>query len=291
MKPMLAVNIKPEEVRFPVIASPKIDGVRGLVIDGKLVGRSLKSIPNRYVNDRFGRSKLSGVDGELVVGSPVAKDVFRVTQGALARAEFQPDVTFLVFDCFDAPGGYAQRLEVLKARVFGVPGVVVLEQRLIWNAQELIDFESQVLALGFEGLILRSPNGAYKHGRSTAGEQGMLKLKRFVDSEAVILDVVEELHNRNAAVRRADGKLERGTAKAGKTGKGRMGALVVRDIASGVEFNVGTGFNDTDREYFYRNAAAVRGKIIKYKSFPVGDYSAPRFPVYLGGREAWDMGE
>jgi DNA ligase-1 len=46
-KPMLASDCGGiENVRFPVIASPKLDGVRALVIDGALMSRSLKPIPN-----------------------------------------------------------------------------------------------------------------------------------------------------------------------------------------------------------------------------------------------------
>src|ERR1039457_3101524 len=79
MKPMLAVNIKAEAVHFPVFASAKLDGVRGVVIDGKLHSRSLKPVPNRHTSALFSRPELTGYDGELIVGSPMAKDAFRQT--------------------------------------------------------------------------------------------------------------------------------------------------------------------------------------------------------------------
>ena len=50
MKPMLAALCEDvTKLRYPVIASPKLDGIRALVIDGQLVSRTLKPIPNRYV--------------------------------------------------------------------------------------------------------------------------------------------------------------------------------------------------------------------------------------------------
>lgn len=285
MKPMLAVNIEVSKVRFPVFASAKLDGVRGLVIGGVLRSRSLKAIPNRFVAARFSRPELSGYDGELVLGSPTAKDVFRVTGAATSRESHEPDVKLYVFDNFEAGGGFSDRLATLKAH----PHVVVLEQRLVRDAAALLAFEAEMLAEGYEGLILRSPNGSYKHGRSTANEGGMLKVKRFADGEAVILEIVEELANENEAKRNALGRTERSSHAAGMRGKGRMGALRVRDCKSGVEFSVGTGFDDADRKNFWEHRAKAVGLTIKYKSFLIGVKDSPRFPVYLGMRASWDM--
>ena len=284
MKPMLAVNIKAELVRFPVFASAKLDGVRGVVIDGKLHSRSLKPIPNRHTSALFSRPELSGYDGELIVGSPMAKDAFRQTGSATSREVGEPDVKFYVFDNFAASGGFEQRLATLKA----LPGVVVLEQRLVNNVAELLAFEEQVLACGYEGLILRDPSGAYKFGRSTEREQGMLKIKRFTDSEAEVLEVIEEMANNNEATRNELGRTHRSTAKSGLTGKNRAGALRVRDLTSGIEFKLACA-NDSDSNWFWAHRTAVAGKIVKYKSFLIGVKDAPRFPIYLGGRESWDM--
>lgn len=295
MKPMLASQIEVKAIRYPVLASAKVDGVRGMVLDGQLRSRSLKPFPNRHVNALFAKTELNGYDGELVVGSPTAKDVFRVTSGALARADWKPNVTFYVFDnCHPAFAqlGFAARLGMLKDFTFGdstFPNVKVLPHKLVRNEAELLAFETEMLDQGYEGLILRSPNGGYKQGRSTANEGGMLKLKRFEDSEAVILDVIEEMENTNAATTNALGRTERSTCNAGMKPKGRMGALRVRDVVTGIEFNIGTGFDMKDREFFWKHRQQVIGKLAKYKSFKIGVKEAPRFPVYLGGRESWDM--
>ena len=284
MKPMLAVNINAELVRFPAFASAKLDGVRGVVIDGKLHSRSLKPIPNPHTSARFSRSELNGCDGELIVGDPTAKDVFRQTGSATGRESGEPDVKFYVFDNFGAPGGFAARLATLQP----FNHVVVLEQRLVNNLDELLAFEDLTLAAGYEGLILRDPSGAYKFGRSTEREQGMLKIKRFTDSEAEVLEVIEEMQNNNTATRNELGRTHRSTAKAGLTGKNRAGALRVRDLTSGIEFKLACA-NDADSDWFWTHRTAVAGRIVKYKSFLVGVKDAPRFPVYLGGRESWDM--
>lgn len=294
MKPMLASNVEPNEIRFPVFASPKLDGVRALVIDGKLYSRSLKLIPNPHVQAMFAKEELNGLDGELICGEPTAKDVFRATTSAVSNERFAPSkpVRFYVFDNFKASGGFAKRLESILGMMLA--GVELVPQKFVRNADELLAFEAQMLEAGYEGLILRAPSGPYKHGRSSAKEGWMLKLKRFSDSEAKIIGMEEEMHNGNSAARNALGNLERSGAAAGLVGKGRMGALVVRDLKSGVEFNIGTGFTEEDRINFWKNREQIIGDarfVVKYKSFLIGTKDKPRFPVYLGIRAGFDMGE
>jgi DNA ligase-1 len=117
----------------------------------------------------------------------------------------------------------------------------------------------------------------------------MLKLKRFTDGEAKIVGMEEEQHNGNTAKTNALGHTERSGHKAGMVGKSRMGALIVKDLVSGVEFNIGTGFTMADRELFWSAKQRVLGMVVKYKSFLIGVKDAPRFPVYLGMRNSWDM--
>lgn len=298
MKPMLAATADDvTQLRYPLYASPKLDGVRALVINGQLKSRSLKPIPNAHVSAQLSRPEFNGLDGELIVGEPTAKDVYRVTLSATAREAGKPVVTFYVFDDFTSPTApFSSRLQALRQRFLDAangdvnPLIVVLGGRLCNNPEQLLAYEQEMLALGYEGLILRSPNGAYKQGRSTLNEGGMLKLKRFTDSEAVIIGMEEEMANNNAATINALGRTERSTAQAGLSGKGRMGALIVRDCVSGIEFNIGTGFTMADREAFWqhRDHIVKQAMVVKYKSFLIGVKEAPRFPVYLGMRANWD---
>lgn len=288
MKPMLAQPIKDvsTDVRFPCYASAKVDGVRGLVIDGVLRSRNLKPIKNKFVSKRFSLKSAEGYDGELIMGSPTSPKVFQTTQSACGTIEGEPDVTFYIFDCFSHPGGFIERSKSLKRLHLNM---VLLEQKLILNQGALLAFEDECLDKGFEGLIVRSPHGAYKWGRSTIKEGGMLKLKRFEDSEALILEVLEEQQNNNEAVINELGRSHRSSHKANKEGKGRMGKLRCRDMVTGIEFKVGTGFDAAEREYYWEQQKQVVGRIIKYKSFPIGVKTKPRQPVYLGTRDSWDL--
>jgi DNA ligase-1 len=284
MKPMLAATLDDvADLKFPAYASTKLDGVRALVSqNGKLLSRSLKPFPNPHVNKLFGRRELAGLDGELILGSPTAADVFRVTSGACQRDTGEPDMKFHVFDRWERQGTFLDWLHSTK--LAAKAPVCYVPQYRVENATELLALEEKVLDEGYEGLILRSPTGLYKFGRSTLREQGMLKLKRFTDGEAVVIGVEEELHNANKAKRNELGRTARSSAKAGLVPTGRMGALQVRDMRTGVEFSIGTGFDSEDRE-----AKWPLGGIVKYKSFQVGVKDKPRFPVFLGRRMKEDM--
>lgn len=288
-KPMLAAPVDFDKLAYPVLASPKLDGIRAINIGGKLMSRSLKPIPNKHLADLFGRPMLEGFDGELIMGDAWSKTAYRDTLTAVMSHEGKPDARFYVFDLWNAPYGYRERwheLQRLTEKLTGLP-VDLLESALIENRSQLDAYEEAALNKGFEGLILRAPNAPYKCGRSTAKEGYLLKLKRFEDSEAEVIGIEEEMFNGNEAETNELGRTKRSTSKAGLTGKSTMGALIVRDVKTGVEFNIGTGFTAEDRVWWWewgRTRVVPSGAIVKYKHFPIGVKDKPRHPVYLGLR-------
>jgi len=65
-KPMLAGKCEqPEALRFPVLATPKLDGIRCLKIEGRALTRSYKPISNRFAREWIEANLPDGVDGEL----------------------------------------------------------------------------------------------------------------------------------------------------------------------------------------------------------------------------------
>jgi hypothetical protein len=136
-------------------------------------------------------------------------------------------------------------------------------------------------------LILRDHNEKYKMGRSTASEQGMLKLKRFLDAEAEVIGFQERMHNGNEATTNELGRTSRSSHKSGKSGRGDLGALIVR-TPEGIEFGIGSGFDDNTRQSIWANQDDYLGRLVKYKYFPLGSKDAPRHPVFLGWRDRSD---
>lgn len=287
MKPMLAAKTDGKGLSYPLLASPKLDGVRALIIDGVVMSRSFKPIPNAHVQELFGRPEYNGLDGELIVGAPTDKDVYRNTTSGVMSQAGEPDVSYHVFDKFDHGGGFHDRLRASQeiiGRLNPIIPIVPVEHRFIACEQTLLALEEQYLAEGYEGVMLRHQRGPYKHGRSTEKEGWLLKLKRFDDSEAVILDTYELMHNANEATQNELGYTERSSHKAGMVGKGILGGLSVRDVYSGVEFDIGTGFDQATREALWKQRDQLPGQVIKYKFFASGVKDKPRFPVFLGFR-------
>lgn len=288
MKPMLASPAGPI-IPYPMLLSPKLDGIRCLIIDGVAVGRSLKPIPNKHAQRLFGRPELNGLDGELIVGSPTAKDVFQQTSSGVMSIEGEPEVMFHVFDDFMETGGFQRRLHTAHRRIKKQKFCEPVPHDQILNEDQLAEWEQDYLAMGYEGVMLRHPDGPYKHGRSTAKEAWLLKVKRFEDGEARIIGFRALMHNANEAKRNELGYLERPSHKAGKVSKQTLGALIVKDLKTGVEFDIGTGFTADQRQLLWSVGDNLIGRIVKYKSQPTGVKEKPRFPVFLGFRDAVDM--
>jgi DNA ligase-1 len=289
-KPMLAVDCGDvATLRFPVLTSPKLDGVRCIIIDNVLMSRSLKPIPNKHVQKLF-HCLPNWLDGELIAGDPCAPDAYRKTV-SMVMSDDKPleDLRYYVFDRVYADVPFETRLERAKTYEGEMHSHVKFVQHYRSpDLQALLALESAWVNMGYEGAMLRDPQGPYKFGRSTRKEGYLLKLKRFADSEAEVLGVVELMHNGNEAKTNALGHTERSTAKAGKSGMGVLGALQVRDVKTGVEFEIGTGFTAAERAALWNHKHRLIGELAKYKYFAGGSKDKPRFPVFLGWRDRRD---
>lgn len=301
-KPMLAVEAVLPQLRYPLLASPKLDGIRYLGINGEARTRSLKLFPNAHVQACLHHEMFNGLDGELIVGDPTAKDCMQQCTSHLMSKDKVFKFTLHVFDRHDMAHPFDVRFKAIqnieealtphitKHKLLGEWfDVKLVDQSLITSEGDLLAFEQKQLDLGYEGLILRDPKGAYKYGRSTMKEQFLIKMKRFKDSEAEIIGFEEQMFNGNEAMTNELGRTKRSTAKAGLVGKGTLGAFLMRDIHTGVEFSCGTGMDDRFRAEVWANRPKYLGRIGKYKFFPVGVKDAPRHPVWLGFRDARDL--
>lgn len=302
MKPNLACDAKLDKLKYPVVVLPKIDGVRGWNPDGELLGRSLKKFRNQYVSTMFTHQHLAGLDGELALGSPtvlpVSPSLCRDTTSAVTSGDGCPEVTWWVFDLVDETTegcGYADRLETAMARVrwvrnaVGKLNIAVVPATMCFSLEEVLELEAKYLDEGYEGIIIRDPNGLHKQGRSTVKEGGFLRIKRFADAEACVLSVVEGLHNGNEAKTNELGHTERSSHAENMVPNGTVGMLVCRDLESGRVINVGPGAMAHAERKAYFDSGELIGKIIKYKFFPHGEKDKPRFPTFLSIRSPEDM--
>ena len=287
-RPMLAEKVEHEsQIRFPCLVTPKLDGIRCLKVDGKAVSRKFKPIPNHYVRGLVEQLP-DGVDGELICPD----SDFNTTQSLIMTEEGKPDFSYYVFDYVKHSLHLPYRHRMAELAKLDLPLFVnrLLPVR-IDNLVELLEKEKFYLGLGYEGIITRLPSGPYKCGRSTLTEGYLLKFKRFEDSEATIIGMIESLENTNEAKVDALGLTERSHHNAGKVPKGTLGAFQCKDLITGIEFEIGTGVGLTKelRQLIWDTKENYINQVIRYKYHNVGLKDKPRFPSFQGFRNTLDM--
>jgi DNA ligase-1 len=288
-RPMLAASCDDlDQLRYPLLATPKIDGIRCIIIDGVATSRSLKPIPNAYIQSVIGKPEFNGLDGELLVGAS-----FQQATSGIMSEDGEPDFTFYVFDTVRVDWPYWERVSAIGAAEtgYGKCRIEVLRPVKIDNRAALDQYTEEQLALGHEGVMVRTPNSPYKQGRATFKEGFLTKIKPFEDAEATVVGFEERMHNGNEATTNALGRTERSSHQANLVPMGTLGALVCSNQAKwpGVTFNIGTGFDDLTRANIWHSRADVAGRTVRFKYQAIGTVDKPRIPVFEGFRSAEDM--
>lgn len=293
-RPLLAATLDDiSTLKYPVLATPKLDGIRVLKVGGKAVTRKFKPIPNTYIKELLEKHLPDGVDGEIMTPG-----TFNDIQSKVMSFDGEPEFTFYAFDYVKDSliKPYKDRmLDMVNALESVVKdstlpfSINLLTPVLVRTVDELLELESQCLEHGFEGVMIRQPDGKYKCGRSTPKEQILMKLKRFMDAEARVIDFEEKMQNDNVQERDEFGLAKRSSKKEGLIPANTLGSLIVEDLNSGVRFGIGSGFDDELKREIWINRTKYKNKIVKYKYQSVGAKDAPRFPVFLGFRSELDL--
>jgi DNA ligase 1 len=296
-KPMLANKEWAwDDIKYPVYVQPKYDGVRALVKDGVVYGRSGDPIKNQLVQTMFGW--LEGCDGELVAAGKMRdKNCCRLTTSIVNSPTKDEDCDFIVYDVWDSPEEdfytrFDKKMSYLFATLAPEDGGSepnVSRPALVVNQQELEERHKEHLSQGYEGTIIRKPLALYKHGRSGKKDMALLALKDFTDTEGTVVGSTELMHNENAKEQNAFGRTKRSSAKAGKVASGMLGTLIVESPKWKKQFEIGSGFTESERKAMWLTRELLIGKIVKFKYFDHGGKDKPRHPIFLSWREKGDM--
>lgn len=298
-RPMKATDAEQEKLWYPQIAMPKIDGVRSLNEDGQLYGRSLKQHANRYVTKTFSLPEFDGFDGEMAAASSTHPNLVSLTSSALSTVEGEPFIIWWLFDYIDhntISMPYLKRLEFLETIFQELTehalfyNLQLVPWKMVHNEAELLAAEKEWLEEGYEGVILRDPEGKHKQGTSTVKEGGFLRIKRFVVEEALIYGYEEAEANNNVAETNELGYTKRSSHKANKVGKGQIGNLLGIDLKTGILIKIGPGkLKHEERAHLFANPHEIVGHVAKYKHFPKGVKDKPRFPTFESKRALSDL--
>ena len=304
-KPLLAPREEPmsfarywDFISYPILGSPKLDGIRGYTEDGCVKSRTGKLLPSAQLQDMFG--KFSFLDGEFHVGSACEPNVYNLTQShVMAYSKPADNLMYSVFDYVHPEMlecCYEERLNCLKIYVDQIirenpemrSHISIVEQCEINSYEELIAYESKCIGDGFEGIMLRSAEGRYKQGRATIRDNIIFKLKRFADDEGVIVDILPRMHNTNEKKLDEQGNSKRSQAKEGLIETDIAGKFVVHFNGMNIEVAPGQ-FNHEQLTRIYADKDKYIGQLIKFRHFPYGVKDKPRFPRAVGFRDTIDI--
>ena len=267
------------------ILQPKLDGVRALtVVDFEsrtvtMYTRNGKVLENfghitAYLEgfiDELGRSYV--LDGEVVSKSfqDLMKQVHRKdnVQAQDARLCLFDIVPLVEFKQGKSIMGQKRRSEFLKnfQNIVADSGFIEIIPQKEVNLDEFLgeieykDYNKEMVAAGYEGIMIKDPDAKYECKRSTA----WLKQKPFIEVSLEI-KAVEEGTGRN---------------------EGRLGAVICEGVDDGkaIMVNVGSGFTDSDRTEYWESKDSLPGQVVEVRADAItqnqdGTYSL-RFPRFL----------
>jgi DNA ligase 1 len=231
-----------------MLLSEKLDGVRAYWDGKQFLSRqgNVFAAPSWFSNGLPSTT----LDGELWIGrGKFQRTVSIVRTGSGDRG--WEDVSFVLFDAPDVPGGFEERIAYLKenSASWNNKYVQVLEHSVCSGIEDVQRRLDELEEQGGEGLMLRAPGSAYTSGRTS----DLLKAKRFKDAEARVVDV-EAGKGRHA---------------------GRVGALVC-ELSDGTKFKIGTGLSDAERE-----SPPPIGSLVTFRYQELTDAGVPRFPAFV----------
>lgn len=283
VQPLLAKKAEFDKIQYPVLATPKLDGIRCLMVDGVAMSRTMKPIPNKFIQEQL--KGLDRLDGELMVSGG-----FNEVSSGIMNSNGEPNFTYHVFDCWSSGAGYSLRMEDLE--FLGIddhPRCKLLMPIQINNEDELTTYLDECLEAGYEGVMIRDPKGPYKFGRSTVKEGILLKVKRFLDDEAVLVDVIEQMHNTNDQERDELGKSKRSSAKDGLVPAGTAGSVTLEWKGKRFNCGFGPGFTNDVKQAFWDDRENKVGKLFKFSYQELTADGIPRFGKLLGERHLDDL--
>lgn len=284
VRPQLAASDIPDiftQVTYPKIIQPKFDGIATLSVNGLAMSRTMKPIPNKFIQNHFKEHNLHGLHGELMVYGD-----FNDVQSAVMSVEGEPDFYYVVYDKWDSNEGYSSRILACDDIIRKTARLCDIDIVTVNDPEECNKVLERYLQEGYEGAMLRDPNSLYKQGRQTLKSQALMKLKRFFDDEAVVIGFEEKLTNTNEKEKDERGYSKRSSKQEGMVPANTLGALVVK--WKDVEFRLGSGYNDEQRHHIWYNREKLLGKLVTFKYQELSKYGVPRFPVWKCFREEYN---
>jgi len=302
-KPMLAPSGEPDlnTLKYPTMASVKMDGVRCLVFDGKMYSRSMEPL-HPAVTERFQPIiDIAHRAGVCLDGEIWKEDMpFNKIMHATAHAEECKELRLHVFDILTVTEWYQAVPQTpfnQRANHYGPwcglydpeqKHCVPVTQYVCNDAEHVRRMRQEAYQLGYEGLMLKDPNSAYRHSRSTAKQNEFWKLKFWDTLNGKIVGfkqmskLTEEAKATNTE-KSALGRTKRGHKKDDREATEAIGSVEI-EVTEGQSFPVGTRFYamwaneafDLRTEMTWENRESYLGKHVDVEHQSHGSKDKPR---------------
>ncbi len=126
------------KIKFPVMATQKLDGIRCLKVDGVALSRKFKEIPNQHIRQTITAGVPDGCDGEIIIPGRSFNDL----SGDVRRFDGKPDFVYAVFDYVtDVGTPYITRMDELKRLPLPSFCIKILPTPIM-NMDQLSEFEA-----------------------------------------------------------------------------------------------------------------------------------------------------
>lgn len=292
-QPMLAPNDKVDlsSIGYPLLASYKLDGIRCIFKDGQMLSRSLKPIRNVQLQKRFAhliKKSSSGIilDGELYSHDLTFQQITHFVMSEDTGDELPESIKFHCFDFLiddNRSVEFQFRVNQYAKMLKDDKKCVCVGQTLVRNKIEVEDMFEDALKAGYEGLILKNPNGEYKFGRGTINEGLIFKVKPFQTYDLPIMDVFERMENTSESHTNELGHSQKSHCIADMKPTGIAAGFVTE--YNGMPMKVTLTGDEAFRRGIWQNRKKYIGKIMEARAMSLGSKDVLRHPTFVRFRE------
>lgn len=218
LKPMKCQPFKRNKFKYPAIAQPKLNGVRGVLRweiltagEGAFkttaetaVIRSKSGLIYHlpHITDVMVKSdfidKNTGLevayDGELYLHNTSLNMINSAcplinNRGTISKTKYPhitPQIKFVIFDISNEDLAQSNRTNIV-GNIPPMIGTDTVKDTIVYSDEEAMTFAMQCITDGYEGAVIRDMDAEYKFG---SRPMSMMKIKKFYDAEFKVIDII-----------------------------------------------------------------------------------------------------
>lgn len=261
------------KVKYPAYVQPKLDGYRCIYKQGQMWSRSGKSFGNKNLPAYF--NSLYSINDYITDGELYAEGFnFNKLQTILNTfdAPLPSNLKLFIYDCMTVPEWeskkcqkpYSDRLKQLNklvAHIGDYQKIIGIGNDKVNTSKEVLDLYKNYLQDGYEGVMLKDPEGLYKWKRVTVKSGEMLKVKPYKTLDLEVTGIYD-----------GKGKYE-----------GIAGGMVFS--YNSVTVRCGSGIDDDLRKEMADQPSKFIGKVAEIRYLEITEDGSLRHPTFVRWRE------